>query len=106
MATLQDEQAPIDRQIVEAVIDLLPETWESANLTVNRHREGENEKLSIAVTSPEGHKDLILPEQHIYDLLYQLIDCFARHGRVWNQVKYALTLDDDDNWHFIIDFKY
>ena len=103
---LQEKQAPIDRAIVEALIAATPETWNSALMVVERRDEGPNEKMSIEITSPERHKDLVGPTDEIYEGLYRLSDCFRKQGKVWRAVRYQVNLAPTGDWKFEVSFEF
>jgi hypothetical protein len=106
MATLQDKQAPIDRQLIEALIAATPESWDAADMVAERRREGDVEKMAITITNPHGRKELVGATDDIYEGLYRLSDLFARHGQVWRRVRYSIGLDDRGAWKYEADFEY
>lgn len=106
MKTLQELQAPIDKQIVEGLISATPETWNKAEMLVERHQEGTSERMTITITSPEGHRDPISATDEIYEGLYRLADCFSGQGRIWTRVFYSIELDPNNHWKFKVEFAY
>ena len=106
MQSLQEQQAPIDRQIVEALIAATPETWNSAEMVVERQQAGSQEKMVIVISSPDGHKDLIGPTDDIYEALYKLSDVFLKAGKPWTKVEYWVGLDDQGQWKYRVQFSY
>jgi hypothetical protein len=106
MAAFTDQQAPIDRNIVSALIAATPESWDAAEMVVEREQEGEVENLTIEITSPEGRREIVEPTEDIYEYLYALSDLFREHGRVWKKLKYSIELNEEGNWKYHIDFGY
>lgn len=104
--TLQEQQAPIDRRLVSALIEATPETWNAAALHVVRTDDGQNEKMQIEISSPEGFSDLIDATEEIYEALYALSDCFRVHGKMWSELKYVAELSPDGDWKFEASFTY
>lgn len=103
---MQEKQAPIDRDLVQALIAATPETWGAAAMLVERQDDGTNEKMLIEISSPEGHADLIGPTDEIYEGLYRLSDCFRSEGKVWRTVKYEVSLSAEGNWKYQVHFSY
>jgi len=104
--TLQEQQLPIDRQLVSALIEATPETWSAAALHVIRADEKGNERMEVEITSPEGHKEPIGATDEIYEALYALSDCFRAHGKVWKKVTYVAEMGNDENWRYKASFEY
>jgi hypothetical protein len=105
MPTSLDEQAAIDRKIAENVIGSIPETWDRAILSVERSQEGDIEALSITITNPDGLRDIVMPDEELFDLLRSLLDCFAKRGTVWKRVVYSLSRTGED-WNYKASFSY
>jgi|GEM_PF-1498307 hypothetical protein len=104
--TLQEKQAPIDSNLVAALVAATPEKWNSAEMFVERSDDSTNEKMSISISSPDGHKELVSPTDDIYEGLYKLSDCFRDEGKVWKSVRYRVDLAPDGNWRYHVNFDY
>lgn len=104
--TLQEQQMPIDGQLISALIEATPETWNAAALHVARSDDGGNEKMEVEIVSPEGHKDPIGATDEIYEALYALSDCFRAHGRLWKKAIYVAQMDADQTWRYKASFEY
>ncbi|MES1203068.1 MAG: hypothetical protein ABUS57_16655 [Pseudomonadota bacterium] len=91
--TLQECQAPIDRQIVAAIIHATPESWKAVQMTAERDEADANERMSISFLSLDGHTEPVAPTDEIYAALYALSDCFRKHGTIWDGVKYVVRED-------------
>lgn len=110
MATLQEQQFEIDRGIIEEVVAATPESWNAAVLTVERvERPGSDvETLAVEIRSPEGHPEVIVPPDELYELVRRL-DLVIRGatGRAWRSVRYLITHDpSDDSWGANAKFEY
>lgn len=106
MPTLQELQAPIDRLIVEELVAATPEHWNSAVMTVERHVHGGKEKLAIAISSPEDHREVVSATHELIEALYQLVRCFSQKGKTWTKVQYIISLGPNDTWKFEANFDY
>lgn len=104
--SLQEQQAPIDRRVILALIEATPETWRAAEMSVIRSDDGANEKMIIEITSPEGRGDMVGATEEIYQALYELSDCFRVFGKIWKEVRYNTVLDSDNNWKYSYNFIY
>lgn len=106
MTSLVERQAPIDREVVNALIAATPETWSAAEMFVEREQDSSHEKMKIEISSPEGHRDLVGPTDEIYAGLYNLSDLFREYGKVWSQLVYRANLTPEGNWKYTIRFDY
>ncbi len=104
--SLQEKQAPIDMALFNALIAATPEAWNSADMVVQRVDEDGVEKMSIVITSPEGHKDLISATEEIYEQLYKLSDCYRGEKKMWAIATYKVSLGSDGNWQCRASFDY
>ena len=96
----------IDREIIDELIELTPDSWNAAVLEVVYSAEQGIEKYAHVILSPEGHKDLIYPSEKIFAATHQLGLLFRRYGRRWRKAKYEVRLQDDGTWKYIVDFEY
>lgn len=107
MATLQEQQGPIDRLIVNGLITATPEWWNSANLEIERFEEhGHIEKFRLTITSPENHNDIVSSTGDLYEAIIQLSDVFRSHGEVWRKATYNIELLPDNSWKYNATFEY
>ena len=103
---LQEEETPIDQEIVNELVELTPESWKAAVLEVSFSDDGGVERYEHIISSPEGHKEPIDPSAELLDATYRLGQVFRRHGRHWKTAKYAINLKQDGNWKYTVDFSY
>ncbi len=107
MTTLQEQQGPIDRSLVNGLIAATPEWWNSVILEVERIEEsGGVEKFRHVITSPENHKDIVLSTEELYEAVICLADVFRAHGKVWEKVTYSIELLPDNSWKYNVKFEY
>lgn len=106
MISLVEKQAPIDKEIADALIVATPEIWKSAEMFVERHDDGAQERMNISISSPEGHKEPISPTEEIYEGLYRLSDLFREHAAMWRTVRYVVSQKDGGDWSYSVRFEY
>ncbi|WP_431256764.1 hypothetical protein ACQ86G_18940 [Roseateles chitinivorans] len=106
MNSLIERQALIDQEVVDALIIATPETWHAADMQVLRGREGEQDKLMITISSPEGHLDSVGPTDEILEALRKLLVHFREHEKTWVEVIYKALMKENGDWTYSIQFKY
>ena len=107
MATLQELERPIDEAIVDRLVEATPEWWKSAVLEVTRTTEANGMVgFTHRITSPEGHRDIVVTTDEIFHLTKQLADLFTRFGGPWKKVSYAIHENPGGGWHYSADFVY
>jgi len=62
---LQDEETPIDQEIVNEVVELIPETWDRAVFEVEYTTDENVEGFDHIIFSPDGQRDLVEPSDLI-----------------------------------------
>jgi hypothetical protein len=103
---LQEEETPIDQEIVNELVELTPEWWNAAVLDVSFLENDGVERYEHIISSPEGHKEPIDPSAELIDATYRLGQVFRRHGHHWKTAKYAIQLKQDGSWKYTVDFSY
>lgn len=107
MSTLQEQQAPIDRLIVNALISATPDWWSSAVIEIERIEEpGGIETLRQVIISPEMHNDLVSSTPELHEAIIALADLFRGMGVVWSKAVYQIELLPDGNWKYSGRFEY
>lgn len=106
MSTLQDQQAAIDRSIVNELIELTPEWWSSIRLEVDYTNDGEIERYAHKLWSPEVNRDYVEISPRLHRLTRDLGELFARYGRRWSKVTYGAQSNEDGTWSYRADFTY
>ena len=106
--TLEAQQAPIDRSIVQSLINTIPEDWEAASMRVLRIDDETGERLSVEISN-DAHPDRpVMPDNAIFEELFRSADCFRRHGegKVWRSLRYDLSTNAQGNWRYQVQFGY
>lgn len=106
MGQLQEEETPIDREIVSELIALTPDSWQQAKLEVTYLMDGAVERYAHAISSPEGRREIIEASEKLFDATYRLGTLFQRHGRHWRKVTYTARLSDAGDCDYTVDFEY
>ena len=107
MYTLQEQQAPIDRLIVNELITATPEWWNSAILEIERIEEpGGIEKFRQVIISPEKCKDIVSSTPELHEAVIRLADVFRDFGEVWSKAIYQVELLPDNSWKYNVRFEY
>jgi hypothetical protein len=107
MATLQEDQTPVDREIVLALIDCAPPRWSTIELDAEQVPAGGGEvKYLIKLHSPEQHGDVAIANDALLLAIRKLALIFAKHGHPWKRIKYSATRDADGAWDFQAEYIY
>jgi len=59
-------QTPVVQEICITLIHLIPPHWNSVALTLGVPEHGLGNGLSHAISSPEGHKDVVMPTMEVF----------------------------------------
>lgn len=108
MPTLQEQQAPIDAAIVNAMIESTPETWTHIVLTLCRtsgSAEGQLGSFSHELSSPEGHPSVV-PADSLFDATYALDELIERVGRRRLEKAVYTAALKENGWTYQVEFSY
>ena len=107
MASLQEEQGPIDLEVAGAIVACVPESWRSAELSAERVTEpGGGERHQLTIRNPDGRTEVVVPTAEVMLAVRKLALVFARHGHPWSKAMYLLSQDDGGDWDFVARFAY
>lgn len=107
MASLQEDQGPIDLEIAEAIVESVPDAWRSAELEAECVTEaGGAESHRITIRNPDGRAEVVVPTAEVMLAVRKLARVFAQHGHPWSKARYLLSQDDDGDWDFVARFEY
>ena len=102
-----DEEALIERSIINELIAVTPEHWSKIRMVVEfRVEPGGHEGLAHTVLSPQGHRDLIEPSSKTYDLTFKLRELFKKWARGWKRADINAELDDEGAWKYEVQYEY
>jgi hypothetical protein len=108
MATFEELEAPIDAAIVNALISATPDTWKIIVLDLEfiPPPEGGFESVSHTISTPEGHRELVMATDEIFEQTFKLTELFKNHAKQWAKARYTVTERDDGTWHYAAHFTY
>ena len=87
-----DELGPIDTEIGECLISVLPESWRSGVLEIQVVPLPEGEiGLIHRISNPDGNAEPVSPPDQMYDVSFRLYDLFLRSGHPWRRVEYLVS---------------
>jgi hypothetical protein len=94
MSELQRLQAPIDRAIVDSMIDSVPEEWPRITLVIERVA-GSTAVGDFVheLSSPDGYAPVI-PDDSLYAATYQLDELLQSHSALLKRAVYEVTFTD------------
>ena len=105
--SLQEEEQPIDQEIVNELIALTPESWRAAVLDVTYEADsGGAEGYVHDIYSPEKRREQIEPSQELFLATRRLGLLFQKHGHQWKRVRYTVEQQDDGTWKYSAAFDY
>ena len=107
MTTLQSEQEPLDLRIVQEITSIAPEKWKSVRMEASREPgAGGAETLRVTITSPEGHRDIVIPTDKLLLAVRELSLVFHRYKHPWQAVRYYAEQLAGGSWSFRAEYKY
>jgi hypothetical protein len=65
-------QTPVVQEICISLIRLIPPHWNSVLLTLGVPEQGLGQGLSHTISSPEGHKDVVMPTMEVFAVTRKL----------------------------------
>mgnify|MGYP001123463962 CR=1 FL=1 len=102
--TLQDEQAPIDRAICDAMVSSTPDTWNVITLTLTRTISSDIGAFAHSLSSPEGLPP-VAPDDSVFQATFELDKLFDRYGKRFSKAVYTVELFQD-SWRYHAEFSY
>ena len=101
----QQEETPIDREIAGALANLMPEDWDAIRLVLRR-LPFDPSGLAHSIQSPEGHTEVVEPDDELYAATLKLEQLFARHGKQFKSARYELEYNDEGDLDYEVRFEY
>jgi hypothetical protein len=103
--TLQQEESPIDHEIVNELVALTPETWRRVALEVE-YSSGEHGKaFAHTIFNPDGLRDVVEPSELIYSATFRLQQVFRKYGGFWKKALYIVEVTGDGDVHYKVEFE-
>ncbi|MFO0556130.1 MAG: hypothetical protein U0271_47575 [Polyangiaceae bacterium] len=107
MATLLEEQGPIDNAIVTALVSAAPSAWRAIRLTAERVvRDEGGETLKLAIDNPDGARGQPpLPDALMVNVR-RLSMLLTRHGTPFTKIVYEAREGENDEWDYKASYAY
>jgi hypothetical protein len=105
---LQKLHAPIDIEIVQLLLSIIPEKWWSVRLDVEYVASAPGEEgYPMTITNNEGERDSVMPPEALFQLVRRHSLVFQEHGKQWKKLVYNVTYDrEQEDWQYAIDYGY
>lgn len=105
---LQERHGPIDIEIVQLLLSVIPEDWFSIRLDVEYTRSVDGQECyPMSIYNNEDSPGLVMPPDELYDLVRKHSDIFKTSSKHWRKLAYNVTYDtESEDWKFTIDFQY
>ena len=104
--SLQDEQAPIDQEIVETALSSTPEEWDSFTLRLEYVWADDPDDIGTVSISLHNGEEPCTPEDELYGSTRKLLKLFHRYGVAWISAQYNISMTDEGKWKYVADFQY
>lgn len=109
-AEFQQKQSEIYTDLASAVIDSIPDDWDTAVLTLGSPAvEGGMESMSHELANPKLTEGMVtvMPDDSIYSHTRRLEMLFCEFGARWKQATFQVTWDyADDQWRMLMEYEY
>lgn len=105
---LQKLHAPIDIEVVQLLLSIIPEGWWSMILDVESlDLPGSDEGFAMSISNDEGEGGLTTLPEKLYELVRRHYEIFGDHGGHWRNLRYSLRYDESEaGWKYVIEYSY
>ncbi|MBL8018666.1 MAG: hypothetical protein JNM27_03295 [Leptospirales bacterium] len=101
------EQARIDQAIAAEIIELTPEFWTAATLIVRKDIKPDGMNgIAHHIFSPQGHREIIQPDEVLFGLIGELFELFSKHGADLRCATYNVSEEPDGQWRMTAEYGY
>lgn len=105
--TLQDEQRPIDAELLNALIGCTPDTWSEILLDIERVPEGDiDESIVLRIVSLQGRRDLVDASDELMLAARRLSLLVRSYGHRLKTARYVVRQNESGDWTFTAKFTY
>ncbi len=102
-----EEQTILNKNILKSMISATPETWNRIRLIVEyTGTEGGYDNLNFLFESPDGHSEIIVPTEEVYDSVTKLFNTNSMNGKRWRKLICLSFIDTDSKWKMECDYEY
>ena len=103
---LQDEQAPINIEIVESALSSTPGHWDHFSLNLQHVSAANPDELGSVIVSLHNGEEPCPPNDGLFEATLKLLKLFHRYGISWISARYDISMIGDGKWKFETDFQY
>lgn len=104
---LQEEQAPIDIEIVNETISCTPDDWKDFTLELEYLWADDPDNLgSVKSSVINSNGDFETPSDELFEVIQKINKLFYRYGVAWIGAKYHIYLTEADKWKYEANFQY
>lgn len=102
-----ERQTPIIDAIGGELIELTPEHWREAVLEIRVEVMPDGtQAMAHTILSPEGHRELVTPGDHMFELTRRLYLLFAEYEQPWRRATCRVHQAPDESWRISVDYAY
>jgi hypothetical protein len=106
-----DLQTPLHDQIAKELIALTPEHWRSVRLrlvrkTVPPEAGVIGQGIAHSISSPEGHREVVMPGDDLFARTHALDTLFRQYGAEWLVAEYVVSANPAGVWSWDVSFTY
>jgi hypothetical protein len=109
-AEFQQKQSEIFSDLARAVIDSIPEDWDTAVLTLGSPTvECGMQSMRHEITNPKLTEGMatVIPDDSVYTHTRRLEMLFREFGARWKQATFQVKWDDaEDQWRMLMEYDY
>lgn len=103
---LQEEQTPIDIEIVESALSSAPSDWHEFSLNLEYLWPADPDEIGSVRISLLNGEEPCPPDDRLYDAALKLLKLFHRYGIHWIRARYEINMIEEGKWKFETDFHY
>ena len=102
-----ERQTSLINEIGTTIVELTPEHWREAVLEVEVElRPGGIQGMVHAITSPEGHREPVTPDDTLFELTRRLYLLFSDYEQPWKNASFRVYQTGEDTWKFKVKYSY
>lgn len=95
-----ETQQPFNDAVVSALIDCLPEQWQSARLEIFRSSKPEGEAYSVGIVSPVGRPEVVTASPELLVAIEALGLLLEHLQQSWQSLHFQVTTPGNGAWDY------
>lgn len=107
--SIQDEQAPIDIEIVNCAIECTPEEWDDFHLNLEYEYAEDLDSMGNIkhnIIASNSQSEFATPSDELFNATNKLNKLFYKYGVEWVNAKYHIYITEEEQWKYEADFQY